>query len=85
MSHNYLLDLDQYIDTRISSLHTASKKTVLSLQERYRSKGRLDALEGFHSLLFREYYPKLPQRLYRRLSIKSCQAPASEPDDRENT
>lgn len=82
MSHNYLLDLDQYLDTRISSLHTALKKAVSSPQERYRSKGRLDALEGFHSLLCREYYPKLPQRLYRRLSVKSCQAPAPEPDDR---
>lgn len=85
MSHNYLLDLDQYLDTRISSLHTALKKAVSSSQERYRSKGRLDALEGFHSLLCREYYPKLPQRLYRRLSVKSCQAPTPEPDDRENT
>ncbi len=74
MSHNYLLDLNQYIDTRISSLNISTKRASSSVEERRRSEGGLDALEGFQALLCRDLYPKLPQRLYRRLMATSCRA-----------
>lgn len=76
MSHNYLLDLNRYIESRIASLNAASQTAAPSSEDRRRAEGRLDALEAFQALLCREYYPKLPQRLYRRLSTRACRVPA---------
>ena len=75
MSHNYLLDLNQYIDMRKTSLNVATKRASSSAEERRRSEGGLDALKGFQGLLCRDFYPKLPQRLYRQFLAESCRAP----------
>ena len=75
MSHNYLLDLSQHIDAQIASLAEKEKAAAMTSQERCRTEGRLAALRGFQSLLCREFFPKLPKRLYLRLSTNACEVP----------
>ena len=82
MSHNYLLDLSQHVDARITALAAKEKSNTLTSRERCRTDGRLAALRGFQSLLCREFYPKLPKRLYRQLSTAACEVPhPRKPDD----
>jgi hypothetical protein len=78
MSHNYLLDLNQHIATRITTLTARSAKAGIPPEECCRIEGRLEVLKEFQSLLCRHYYPKLPKRLYRRLAVSACEAPAAE-------
>ena len=77
MSHNYLLDLNQHIEARITTLSEQSAQAGMPLEEYHRIQGRLEVLKQFQSLLCRHYYPKLPKRLYRRLAASACEAPAS--------
>ena len=74
MSHNYLLHLGEYVDTRIKSLTAESEQTPVSSEERWHQKGRLEALVGFQSLLCRDFYPRLPRRLYRTMLSQNCEA-----------
>ena len=74
MSHNYLLDLDEHIGARIILLAEEARAAASTSQVRRRTEGRLAALKGFQSLLHREYLPKLPKRLYRRMSKAACEA-----------
>ena len=74
MSHNYLLDLNKYVDARITSLTGVLSDAAAPSRERCRTDGRLAALNEFRSLLCREYFPKLPKRLYRQLSEAACEA-----------
>ena len=75
MSHNYLLDLNQHIEARLATLTANSENTTASPEEYYRNEGRLDVLKKFQSMLCRQYYPKLPKRLYRRLTVTVCEPP----------
>ena len=77
MSHNYLLDLNQHIEARITALSERSAQEGMPPEEYRRIEGRLEVLKKFQSLLCRHYYPKLPKRLYRRLAASTCEAPAS--------
>ena len=82
MSHNYLLNLSEYIDTRIKSLTDESEQMTVSAEEHRHREGRLEALVGFQSLLCRDFYPKLPRRLYRKMLSSTCEALlASEPEE----
>ncbi len=83
MSHNYLLDLSKYVDTRITALTAGSKQRVEAPEERRRTAGQLDALKGFQSLLWQNFFPKLPNRLYRRLSAAA--GAASPPEERDDS
>ncbi len=83
MSHNYLLDLSEYVDTRITALTAGSKQAVGAPEERRRTAGRLDALNGFQALLWQNFFPKLPNRLYRRLSAAAGEA--SPPEERDDS
>ena len=86
MSHNYLLDLSEHIDARINELTAGSRKTVETPEHRQQTAGRVDALKDFQALLCRNFYPKLPKRLYRRLSETNCTAQASRgPDESTDT
>lgn len=78
MSHNYLLDLNKHIEARIDALNQRTVKAEMSPEEYHRNEGRREALKKFQSLLCRHYYPKLPKRLYRRLTENACEAPAPE-------
>ena len=77
MSHNYLLDLSKYVDGRIASLSGQSSNAAAPSKEHCRTDGRLAALNEFRSLLCRDYYPKLPKRLYRQLPAAACEASPS--------
>ena len=74
MSHNYLLDLSEYIDARMTSLTAGSQQAAAVPEENQRRAGRLKALKGFKMLLCQDFYPRLPKRLYRRLSENACQS-----------
>ena len=78
MSHNYLLDLNQHIEARLATLTTRSAEAGMTPEEYRRIEGRLEVLTQFRTLLCRHYYPKLPKRLYRRLAVNFCEAPAPE-------
>lgn len=78
MSHNYLLDLNQHIEARLTALTARSAKAGMTPEEYRRIEGRLEVLRQFRSLLCRHYYPKLPKRLYRRLAVSFCETPAPE-------
>lgn len=82
MSHNYLLDLNRYIEARIASLQAAAPEALEAPHVRRQHEGRMAALAAFQSLLCREYYPKLPRRLYHRFSQGACGIPASVSDSR---
>ena len=74
MSHNYLLDLNQHIDARVTALTEALQQKEDNLEEHYRNRGRLEVLKKFQSMLCRQYYPKLPKRLYRKLAVATCES-----------
>ncbi len=76
MSHNYLLDLNQYLEARLSKLSEDKRRQAASPDDYHRQAGRLDALKKFQSMLCRQYYPKLPKRLYRQLAETACEPPA---------
>ncbi len=78
MSHNYLLDLNRHIEARLTTLTAKSAKAGMPPEEYRHIEGRLEVLTQFRSLLCRQYYPKLPKRLYRRLAANFCEAPAPE-------
>ena len=80
MSHNYLLNLSEHIDARINELTDGSSRAAMTPEERQQTAGRLDALKEFQALLCRNFYPKLPKRLYRRILETSC-----EPGNRNDT
>ena len=74
MSHNYLLDLSKYVDARIASLTGESSNAAEPPKKRCRTDGRLAAMKEFQSYLCRDFYPKLPKRLYRQMSPAACEA-----------
>jgi hypothetical protein len=74
VSHNYLLDLSKYVDARIASLTGESSNAAEPPKERCRTDGRLAAMKEFQSYLCRDFYPKLPKRLYRQMSTAACGA-----------
>ena len=73
MSHNYLLDLNQHLEARLATLSEDKRRPATRPDEYHRRLGRLDALEKFQSMLCRQFYPKLPKRLYRQLAETSCE------------
>ncbi len=73
MSHNYLLDLNQYLEARLSALTEDESDQAMRPEDDYRQAGRIDALQKFQSMLCRQYYPKLPKRLYRQLAVSACE------------
>ena len=77
MSHKYLLDLNEYIETRMTSLIGGAMEADVPSPERCQVEGRLAALREFQSLLCREFYPKLPKRIYRRLAASDCECSSS--------
>ena len=73
MSHNYLLDLSEHLDARISALTGDTIKAAATAEEQCHSEGRIAALQEFQTMLRRDFYPKLPKRLYRRLATDACE------------
>lgn len=73
MSHNYLLDLNQYLEARLIALTEDERDQAVSTEDDCRQAGRIDALKKFQSMLCRQYYPKLPKRLYRQLAVSACE------------
>ncbi len=73
MSHNYLLDLNQYLEARLATLTEEERDQTVSTEDYRRQAGRIDALKKFQSMLCRQYYPKLPKRLYRQLAVSACE------------
>ena len=78
MSHNYLLDLNHYIEARKSELTTGPENAATTLEENRQAEGRLDVLERFQSFLCQDYYPRLPKRIYRQLTASACGAVTQE-------
>ncbi len=78
MSHNYLLDLNRYLEARLSTLTNDEDNRAAEPDDGDRRMGRLDVLKKFQSMLCNHYYPKLPKRLYRQLAATACEP--SSPD-----
>lgn len=66
MSHNYLLDTYQFIDTRLEEARASRAAARDDHRQRF-IDGRLDALQDLRDYLGSCYNRKLPRRIYKQL------------------
>lgn len=68
MSHNYLFAIHNFIEEQLKLVTAAYEKAEDGTGEKFFAKGRLNALKEFREYLSQNVDPKLPKRLYQRLT-----------------
>ena len=63
MAYVYLLDMNKFVERRISGAKNALENTNSSPSEKQFLEGRTSALLDFQKFLVENYIPKLPRRI----------------------
>ena len=68
MSYNYLLATHNFVGQQLALVTAAYEKAEDGTDDKLFAEGRLNALKEFEEYLSKNVDPKLPKRLYQRLT-----------------